>query len=279
MRTVYLCQSLGFSKQAYYKGRHSVMEDEGRKSHVLSIVRQARIDMPGIGVQKLWVLFNRNGLRVGRDWLYRLLRENGLLVKTTRKRVKTTDSRGWRRQFPNLVKGRKITSPNQVWVSDITYLNTRGGFVYLSLLTDAYSRKIVGWHVHPTLDTSGPLVALVAALDGVGRGSIKGLIHHSDRGGQYCSAAYTRLLKERHVRISMTQNGSPYDNAIAERVNGILKNEWLDKMTFNNIEDAKRETERVVNLYNTRRLHAAINFLVPEKAHQDRSGCFARVMF
>ena len=189
--TEYLCTSLGYSKQAYYKSLRSCNDKEEGERYVLSIVEELRRDLPRLGVYKLWRMLNDNGLPVGRDWLFRLLHRHDLLVKMKKYRVVTTDSRAWRHQYPNLVKGYRVERANQVWVSDITYLVTGKGFVYLSLVTDAYSRRIMGWEVYPTLDSAGPVKALYRALETGGAVSFKDLIHHSDRSGQYCSALYT----------------------------------------------------------------------------------------
>lgn len=279
MLTGYLCTSLGYSKQAYYKSLRSSNEEEGRERYILSIVEEIRRDLPRLGVFKLWKMLNANGLIVGRDWLFRLLQRHDLLVKMKKYRVVTTDSRAWRRQYPNLVKGLRVERANQVWVSDITYLPTGKGFVYLSLVTDVYSRRIMGWEVHPTLDSSGPVKALYRALENGDVDTRQGLIHHSDRGGQYCSSVYTGILKLHRVGISMTQDGSPYDNAITERVNGILKREWLNDIHLKDIDDASKHVGRVIRLYNEKRPHLAVRGLVPERAYKDKSKKFARVMF
>ena len=214
-------------------------------------------------------MLNDNGLPVGRDWLFRLLHRHDLLVKMKKYRVVTTDSRAWRHQYPNLVKGYCVERANQVWVSDITYLVTGKGVVYLSLVTDAYSRRIMGWEVYPTLDSAGPVKALYRALETGGAVSFKDLIHHSDRSGQYCSALYTGILKLHGIRVSVPQDGSPYDNAIAERVNGILKREWLNDIPLKDINDARRNIERVIDIYNKKRPHLAVCCQVPAQAYKD----------
>lgn len=277
--TEYLCNSLGYSKQAYYKSLRADRGGEERERYVLSIVQDIRRDMPNLGVNKLWNMLRSNGLPVGRDWLYRLLHLHDLMIKQKRYRVITTDSRAWHRQYPNLVKGLRVTRPNQVWVSDITYLSTSAGFVYLSLVTDAYSRRITGWEVHPTLDSSGPVKALCRALATLPPDSGENLVHHSDRGGQYCSSLYTGILKEHAIQVSVTQDGSPYDNGIAERVNGILKREWLNDMVLKDIDHARKQVERIIGIYNTRRPHMAIGLKVPDQAHRDKKELFARVMY
>lgn len=277
-RVALLCRSLGYSKQAYYRGQRAGSRQE-RDCYLAGLVEELREDMPRLGGLKLWKLLNDNGVRVGRDELYELLRRRGLLVKRSRKRVVTTDSRGWLRQHPNLVKGLEVNRPNQVWVSDITYVATRSGFVYLSLVTDAYSRRIMGWHVHSSLDSGGPLRALYRAVWQVEDPGLKGLIHHSDRGCQYCSTRYVDTLVDRGMRVSMTQDGSPYDNAIAERVNGILKREWLDGMEFAGLQEVKEAVERVVDVYNTRRPHLSLGLNTPEAVYRKEKEGFARVMY
>ena len=277
--TEYLCTSLGYSKQAYYKSLRSCNDKEERERYVLSIVEELRRDLPRLGVYKLWRMLNDNGLPVGRDWLFRLLHRHDLLVKMKKYRVVTTDSRAWRHQYPNLVKGYCVERANQVWVSDITYLVTGKGVVYLSLVTDAYSRRIMGWEVYPTLDSAGPVKALFRALETGGAVSFKVLIHHSDRSGQYCSALYTGILKLHGIRVSVPQDGSPYDNAIAERVNGILKREWLNDIPLKDINDARRNIERVIDIYNKKRPHLAVCCQVPAQAYKDNRKKFARVIF
>lgn len=198
-----LCRSFGYSKQAYYRSQHLGSRLE-RECYLVSLVEEIRNDMPRLGGLKLWKLLNDNGVRIGRDELYDILRRRGLLVKRSKSRAITTDSRGRHRQHPNLVKGMEVTRPNQVWVSDITYVPTRSGFVYLSLITDVYSRRIMGWHAHSSLESGGPLRALYHAVCQVEDVELNGPIHHSDRGCQYCSTQYVETLSHRGIRISMT---------------------------------------------------------------------------
>lgn len=209
-RVALLCGHFGYSKQAYYRGQRAGDKLE-RECYLLSLVRDIREDMPNLGGVKLWKKLNSSGVQVGRDELYRLLRAHDLMVKHEKRRVVTTDSSGWFRQFPNLVKGLEIKRPNQVWVSDITYVDTLSGFVFLSLVTDAYSRRIMGWFVHDKLNTEGPLNALYRAFLLVRASEIEGTIHHSDRGVQYCSYQYNTTLGMKRMNTSMTQDGSPYD--------------------------------------------------------------------
>lgn len=273
-----LCRSFGYSKQAYYRSQRFFSREE-RECYLVGLVEELRRDLPRLGGVKLWKLLNDNGVRVGRDELFRLLGRYGLLIKRRKRRAVTTDSKGWARQHPNLVKGLKVSRPNQVWVSDITYVTTRAGFVYLSLVTDACSRRIMGWHVHATLDSGGPLRSLYRAICQVDDDGLKGLVHHSDRGCQYRSAQYVDTLSCKGIKTSMTQDGSPYDNAIAERVNGILKQEWLDGEDFADLREVREKVEEVVRLYNTRRPHMAIGLNTPEKVYTLALEGFERKMY
>ena len=204
----------------------------------------------------------------GRDAFIEILRKNGLMVHIRRrKRYKTTDSNHHYRKYPNLIKDVVPHRPNEIWVSDITYIETEEGVCYLSLITDAYSHKIVGWALGPTLETIYPLEALRIALATIDEETAHRLIHHSDRGCQYCSDAYVSELKSHGISISMTQSGDPLENAIAERANGILKGEWLYKMTIPTRADCKVELTRIIDFYNTQRPHMSIGWQTPEQAH------------
>lgn len=201
---------------------------------------------------------------MGRDAFFELLRDNGLLVRRRRNRVRTTFSVHRFRKYPNLTGNLLIERPNQLWVSDITYIRIKEDFAYLSLVTDAYSRKIIGFCLSHDLSTDSCLSALRMALNN--RLTDQPLIHHSDRGTQYCSQAYTQLLKQKGIGISMTQSGNPRDNAIAERVNGILKQELL-KESYQDLKSAYREVKQAVSVYNQLRPHSSLDMLTPENAH------------
>lgn len=192
------------------------------------------------------------------------MRECGLLVKK-RKRVKmTTFSNHWLRKHPNLIKNKSIYRPNQVWVSDITYIQTREDYLYLSLVTDAYSRKIIGHWLSESLDKKGPIKALKQALSQKGK---LGVTHHSDRGIQYCSNEYVALLKDKFIKISMSDKGSPYQNAIAERVNGILKHEMGCNQMFDSLAPARQFVNQAIEKYNSIRPHLSCDYLTPNQAH------------
>ena len=203
--------------------------------------------------------------KIGRDRFFRWLRTHQLLVRPKRSYIRTTRSNHRFRVYNNLTVGFNLNSPNQIWVSDITYLRTLKGFCYLALITDAFSRKIVGYDVSDSLELDGCLRALQRALGSVSNPS--NIIHHSDRGFQYCSNPYTDLLKSQGVRISMAAKGNCYENALAERVNGILKDEFNLDVTFENLAQAAKAVHQSVYLYNQQRPHWSINLLTPYEKH------------
>ena len=204
--------------------------------------------------------------QIGRDAMFDLLAERGLLVRKRKRRgCITTLSKHRFKKYPNIVRGFIPIAPNQLWVSDITYIHLKEGFAYLSLITDAYSRKIVGFYLSMDLTADGPLKALKMAL--AGNPMIANLIHHSDRGVQYCCDNYVKLLKRNEIRISMTENGDPLENAIAERVNGILKTELLEEI-FVDFATAKQAVAIACSTYNHLRPHGSIDNLKPFEAHQ-----------
>jgi len=229
--------------------------------------------MPRIGGRKLHFMLTdtlrEHGINIGRDKLFDLLADRGLLVRRRKRRKAiTTDSNHPFHKYPNLIRQLQVVRPNHLWVSDITYISIRNGFCYLSLITDAYSRKIVGYCLHPTLKKEGPLQALSMALQTVQDRGLQPLIHHSDRGLQYCCADYIKRLDHRGITISMTEKGDPYENAIAERVNGILKDEFGLYTCFDNYELASKEVHNAINIYNQQRPHASCDYLTPQEAHQ-----------
>ena len=265
-----VCRQLGYSKQAYYKSLSRKKAASSQLQQIKQKVLAVRHQLPRLGTRKLYRLLAEDlrgdGLKIGRDGLFDLLRRESLLVVRKRKYVSTTDSRQWMRQHPNLIKGMEVNRPEQVWVADITYLATKQGYNYLHLVTDAYSKKIMGYKHSDNLEACTSLQALKMALKQ--RSYRQALIHHSDRGLQYCSKDYTGLLKENNVSISMTQNGSPYDNAIAERVNGILKQEFgLDEL-FENMQEAGKQIDESIALYNRFRPHMSNHLLTPEQMHK-----------
>lgn len=268
-----LCRLFGVTRQAYYKRQQQAYREAVHEELLLSMVSCIRRDQPRIGGRKLLALVNPQlepSLRVGRDRFFELLRRHGLLVSRLRSSTRTTYSSHWLHKYPNLIRDLEVTRPHQLWVSDITYIRTGEGFAYLFLITDAYSRKIVGWKLADTMEAANALAALSMAIAQL-PASENELIHHSDRGVQYCCRKYVKRLKRSGILISMTENGDPYENAIAERVNGILKTEWLYTMALPTAVAAKKAVERIVGVYNTLRPHLSLGMLTPEVAHK-RSG-------
>ena len=200
----------------------------------------------------------------GRDAFVKVLRKYDLLNKRRRGKPRTTDSRHWMKKHPNLIKDMVPTASDQLWVSDITCLQLRDKDAFVSLLTDAYSRKIVGFHISKSLAAEGTFRALQMAIGG--RRELPGLIHHSDRGSQYCCHQYINELQDHKIAISMTQTGDPRDNAIAERVNGILKMEFLEPV-YADMDRAVKAVEEAVYNYNYVRLHSSISMLPPALVH------------
>ncbi len=223
-----------------------------------------------LGTRKLYQELQKEiklcGRGFGRDKFFELLRCNDLLVKRKRRYAVTTRSDHPFYKHDNKLAAARITAPHQAWVSDITYLRTRQGFAYLSLVTDVYSRKIVGWHVDASLGVDGTIKAVKQAM-GQSKNT-RGLIHHSDRGIQYCCYAYTNMLKEKGIQISMGEAGNCYDNAIAERVNGILKDEYLLDIEFPDLQYAAKATQEAVYLYNHKRPHWSLNLKKPAEVHE-----------
>lgn len=266
-----MCDVLGYSRQAYYKQLRQRSEWAVKAQVITESVRQIRASLPQTGTVKILEhcrsSWDAQGIKIGRDKTYQLLREQGLLLRKRRsKKPKTTWSNHWLKRYPDLVKHHRFTKPNQLWVSDITYVNVDQAWCYLFLITDAVSRKIVGYHLSRRIDTSSAISALKMAINQ--NQVTHALIHHSDRGIQYCSKRYTRLLEQHNIGISMTQSGSPYDNAIAERINGIIKNELIypfGKLTC--LKDAKKRVIKAVESYNSKRLHQSLNYQTPNRVH------------
>lgn len=222
-----------------------------------------------MGAEKILHLLSdalhEHGIKYGRDKFYNLLGEHGLLIKRKRPGKRTTNSNHFYRKYPNLVSDMEINAAGKLWVSDITYIRTLLGFVYLSLITDAYSRKIVGWSLWPDLSSEGALNALRMAVEN--EGVKPGLIHHSDRGIQYCCTDYVQYLNGCHIQISMTENGDPYENALAERINGVLKSEYELDETYPDYLGANEAAKIAVHKYNLQRPHGSCDYMFPVDAH------------
>ena len=263
------CSCFDLKRDAYYKYQKRYQKKKELHNHVLELVKERRKVLPREGCRKLYKAlqekFDKQNLKVGRDCLFDILRGNGMLVKRKKSFTKTTDSYHRFHKYGNLIYGFIPTKPNQVWVSDITYIRTVNGFCYLALITDMYSRKIVGYDISDSLELAGCLRALQKALRLAG--GVKGLIHHSDRGIQYCSNQYVNELKKKKINISMTEENHCYENAIAERVNGILKDEFYLDQTFFDVKHAQRATKNAISLYNEVRLHLSLDYKTPEMVY------------
>src|SRR5690606_23830345 len=264
-----LCRLFGVTRQAYYQSFYREEFVGIEQELVLKEVVSIRKNHPRIGTRKLYVMLEQfmleHQIKMGRDALFDLLALHHLLIRKRRRKITTPQSNHWMKKYPNLIRKFVPIAPNQLWVSDITYWKTEAGLFYISLITDVYSHKIVGYNLAETMEAVESLQALQMALSE--NKNVQNLIHHSDRGSQYCSFKYVNLLQDYNIQISMTENGDPLENAVAERINGILKEEYLDCYNVENVLEAKVLLEQVVKLYNQERPHMSIGNLVPEKVH------------
>jgi transposase InsO family protein len=265
-----LCGKLGMSRQNYYKARAQRQRRETDSELIERLVRLERALQPRLGGRKLFHILRPKlvleGVTIGRDRFFEVLREKSLLLERLPCCPKTTNSRHSLPVFHNLVKDMTLTGPNQAWASDITYIRTGEGFLYLSLIMDLWSRKIVGYHAGDTLETEGVLCALAMALSKLPRGVFP--VHHSDRGSQYCSHLYVGELQAHALGISMTEELHCYENANAERLNGILKQEYGLGFSFRSKKQALNAVDGAVVLYNTKRPHLALDFETPDTMHR-----------
>ena len=263
-----LCVLFGKTRAAYYDWQNRKKQSTLLEGLALEMTHKVRKDLPRSGVRQLHQIFIRDyQLSIGRDYLFDLLKQHKLLIRQRKRKIVTTDSRHWQFKYPNLIKNLFVMRPEEVWVSDITYIRLANGFAYLSLVTDAYSRKIVGYCLHKDLSKDGCMEALRMALRQRFT-PYKPLIHHSDRGVQYCCRDYVCLLNENGIAISMTNNGDPYENAIAERINGIVKNEFNIGYTNVGFEATQDLLDTAVHAYNNIRRHSSCDYLTPAEAHQ-----------
>ena len=270
-----VCEILEVSRQAYYQRLEAMLEEKYQIEIVLELVTDWRKLMPRIGGRKLYSLLKQDFVnleyKLGRDAFFDLLREYELLIKRRKSYTKTTNSFHHYYVYKNLILGLEVVRANQVFVSDITYIRVTGGFMYLSLVTDLYSRRIMGWCLGDSLDAAYSVQALSMALEQVEDPS--GLIHHSDRGVQYCCREYTNILLAKQVSISMAEAGNPYENPVAERVNGILKDEFGLDQTFAAKRLALKATEQAISIYNEVRPHLSLKMQTPmQKYLEHRHG-------
>ena len=261
---------LGYSRQSYYQGKKHLQQQAYEADIIIEEVLKYRVHQKHLGTRKLLgemqTFLDTHRFQIGRDALFALLSDRNLLVrKRKRKGSITTFSKHRYRKYPNIIKGYIPIAPNLLWATDITYIHVGTGFAYLSLITDLYSHKVVGFCLHKTLSAKGPLLALKMALKSAG--DVSQLIHHSDRGVQYCCDEYVKMLNDNHIKISMTENGDPLENAVAERLNGILKTELLE-VAYPNFITAQDAIAVAISTYNYLRPHNSINNLKPVEAHQ-----------
>ena len=271
-----LCGWFGITRQAYYQNNWEGISTTLEEDLIIQRVKQIRETHRRMGTRKLYEMLQpfmlEHQIKIGRDALFNMLSANHLLVRKRKRRIQTTNSYHWLRKHPNLIRKFVPTEPNQLWVSDITYWKIKTGeHLYISFITDAYSRKIVGYQVAETMEAIESIQALQMALSALGAESHLHLIHHSDRGIQYCSHAYVKLLQDYNIKISMTESGDPLENALAERINGIIKEEYLETYDISNLKDAKKLLKSVVELYNTERPHMSISNLTPNIIHHSKN--------
>ena len=259
---------MGYTPQAYHKQTKHLLQKQVHEDLVVQQVHRIRTEQPRCGTRKLLIMLQPfltlHHINLGRDYFFDLLAKNKLLVRKTKRSVHTTQSKHHFRRYPNLIKGFTPLKAHELWVSDITYIPLKDRFAYLFLITDAYSRKIVGHHVSDDMKVSSAVVALKKAMAQKPVETI--VIHHSDRGVQYCSHEYVNLLEQNHAMISMTQSGDPLENAVAERVNGILKTELISS-SYEDIDKASLSIGRAIIIYNFKRRHSSLNYQIPHQVH------------
>lgn len=250
---------------------NSIETNDKRNQRVIKLVKRIRKRMPRLGSIKLYDRlkpeFSKKGIKCGRDKFIEILKEACMLVPKKKKFIRTTDSNHLFNKHTNKVKGLKLKRPEQIWMSDITYIKTKEGNMYLSLITDAYSKKIVGYEISDNMKTESTKRALVRAIKNRSYPNRK-LIHHSDRGLQYCNPLYTDTLEKEKITISMTEKYDPYENSIAERVNGILKQEFDISNRRLSKQEAIKNIKRSIHIYNNERPHLSCKLMTPNEAHE-----------
>ena len=260
---------MGYTPQAYHKQTKHLLQKQVNEDLIVQEVHRIRTEQPKCGTRKLLIMLKTflalHNMSLGRDHFFDLLAKNKLLVRRTNRSVQTTNSRHHFSRYRNLIKGFTPLKAHELWVSDITYIPLKDRFAYLFLITDAYSRKIVGHHVSDDMKVSSAVVALKKALAQKPAETI--VIHHSDRGVQYCSHEYVNLLLQNNSMISMTQSGDPLENAVAERVNGILKTELISS-SYEDIDKASLSIARAIIIYNYKRRHSSLNYQIPNEVHE-----------
>jgi transposase InsO family protein len=264
----FACQLFGVDRQVYYRAIRKKQYKVDIATQVVKLVDTIRLSMPRVGSKKLYYLLNDElkALKVGRDKFIAILRANHLLVKTKRRYHVTTNSYHRFRKHGNLILDLPIHKPEQVWVADITYIGNKATPCYLSLITDAYSKKVMGYFVSGDLTTSSSVKALRMALRQREDETLP-LIHHSDRGIQYCADLYQQVLYKNDVQCSMTQDSDPYENAVAERINGILKQEFMIDQVGKELDVIRQVVKESIQIYNQQRPHYSNHLLTPNQMH------------
>jgi transposase InsO family protein len=267
-----LCRLLGVTRQALYQHNWHIEEITIEAELIIQQVMDIRKRHPIIGTRKLYIMLEpflgEHKIKTGRDKLFDLLAAYKLLVRRRKRRVSTTQSYHRFHKYPNLIREMELSGIHQLWVSDITYYKVMGKFVYLSFVTDAYSHKILGYHLAETLETIHSIAALEMAIKSIDALTKHTIIHHSDRGVQYCSEAYVKLLQDNGIMISMTENGDPLENPVAERVNGIIKEEYLKRYQYNTVKQIEEKLSEVVGFYNKERPHMSCSMFTPDRVHE-----------
>lgn len=267
-----LCRLFGKTRHAYYDHMWRQYDNSLKEDLILQCIQEIRKKLPCVGVRKLHYMLQKKlgeqGFHVGRDYLFDLLDRYKMLIRQRKRKAVTTDSRHWMRKYANLIEGVAITRPEQLWVSDITYIRIGSHWSYLSLVTDAYSHKIMGFCFRNDLSAQGCVNALKMAL--ANRIYEDRLIHHSDRGSQYCCQDYIELLQKNNIAISMTQTGDPLENAVAERANGIIKEEFNLHFSKFGFEETYKHIKESISLYNYYRPHASCDYMTPDQAHEQQ---------
>jgi putative transposase len=265
---VFACHLFGIDRQVYYRKVKRTTFRQSKAARVVSMIAAIRESMPRIGARKLYYLLSAQlgPLKIGRDKFFDILRANHLLIQPKRSYHITTNSHHRYRKHRNLILNLPINRAEQVWVSDITYIGKREKPCYLSLITDAYSKKIMGYYVADNLNAQSSVMALRMAIKGRKDESMP-LIHHSDRGLQYCADQYQELLHQNGILCSMTNNGDPYENAVAERINGILKQEFIIGTYHKDLKIMKKIVQESIDIYNNHRPHYSNHMLTPQQMH------------
>jgi putative transposase len=265
---------LGYSRQYFYKQQKDLIVRNNIKDQVKLLVERQRKLLPRLGTRKLYYLISEEltwlNIKFGRDKLFALLSEHDLLIKPKRRYTQTTMSRHYLRKWPNIAKNLEVKEPDQLWVSDITYIKTEEGNCYLNMVTDAYSRKIVGYAIDTTMETTSMINALKMATAQKINTKAE-TIHHSDRGLQYCSREYVRLTAKNNIRLSMTENSDPYENALAERMNRTIKEEFGINRKLKTKNQAIELVKESIYLYNTKRPHLSLKMRTPEQVYKNEN--------